>query len=699
MARATRKQAGPAPSPDAIAPWPRAAARGVMPLRLYLCAVAVLAPLKCGGPIGPGEIALWPASLLEWVVGSWPPFVLGALSGVGLLWAVLVCRNSLRGCWGCQALYVWLGLLASCGPGLVPTTEWDYALTFVLYLAGVCSFLAAALLAAGADPGLRRWLAGAIAAGTLLCALSGWHQRLWGFAEMRRFMEEEARRTGRVWVPAVQGKLLQTRVHEPFFHPNSYAAHLILTGPLTLLVLWRAGRRVHPERVSRWLFVGLGGVLVAGALVLSQSRGAQLALGGGIGLALLGFRPLGRWRWVLTAVALLGGAAAMVAVSAGRDLLSAGARVDYYRAALHMARERPVTGVGLGEFLSAYLEIKPFGAEETRAAHNLILEMLAQTGAAGGVAGACCILLPVWLSLRRREPGDETLHAAAVAGLGAWSLHALLDFDLQIPPTVTLAAAMPLFCRPGGGGARPQGRPAGVLERGLLAGLAVLSVAALWRVPGEDAFRRLSDLLGDAGDEVIEAAAGRASCLLPLSPEPPAMWGREQIARGRPVRAADAFRQALARTPRRSALHAWLAHALLVAGDFAGAETAAREAWGRYPGSPRAMLLHGLALLAQDTAAGSAPERAAWLAAGLSCSTDLQPDGAGVAVALGPAPGAAPGPSLLEALCRRLNELRLQTPGPRPVPVSFRPAPGAAGTASGGVQPAGGGRDGAVTTQ
>ncbi|NLF17979.1 MAG: O-antigen ligase family protein, partial [Lentisphaerae bacterium] len=464
-------------------------------LRWYLCILAVLGPLKFGSIIGPSEIALFPADLLEWVFGSWPAFLLGPLAGLGLGAALWLCPGSLGRHPARLALAAWGALLVSCLPGLLRTGEWDIAVTFVLYLAGVCAYLAAVLLVTGVDPGFRRALLAAIVTGTLLSGLAGWHQRLWGFEAMRRYAEAQMRETGQPWSAAMQGKLEQRRVYRPFFHPNSYAAHLVLTGPLALLALWRAGRRVEPRRLSQPLFVALGVVVVGGALLLSGSRAAQLAVGAGLGLAILGCRGLRRWRWPLLLGAILLGGALMAAVNAGRDLLSASARFDYYRAALVMFLERPLTGVGLGEFLSAYLQIKPAGAEETRAAHNLILEMLSQAGLWGGLAALGCVLVPFWLSLSRPPAGaaegssDEGLRLAGVAGLGAWVAHAMLDFNLQIPPTVMLAAVVPVLCRPLPAAVLPPGRS----ERLLLVFLAVLATAGFWRVPGEWRFRRLSD--------------------------------------------------------------------------------------------------------------------------------------------------------------------------------------------------------------
>jgi len=632
----------------------------------------VVAPLKFGSIIGPSEIPLFPADFLEWVFGVWPPFLLGVLGGIGLGWALLACPGSLLRHPARLALWAWGALLVSCAPGLIRTTEWDYAVTFVLYLAGVCAYLAAAMLAAAADPAFRRNLWVAIAIGTLASGLLGWYQRLWGFEEMRRFAEMQALQTGREWSAAMQGKFLQTRVHRPFFHPNSYAAHLVLTGPLVLLALWRAGRRFEPQRVSQPAFVAAGVVVVFGALVLSGSRAAQLALGAGMGLAVLVCRPLRRWRWPLLAGALVGGLALMLVVNSGRDLLSASARFDYYRAACVMFGQRPLTGVGLGEYLSAYLRIKPAAAEETRAAHNMVLEMLSQTGLAGGLAAMGCVLLPLWLGFRRQGAvaEDELLTLATVAGLGAWVVHALMDFDLQIPPTVTIAAVLPVLCCPGDAAiSRPCRRP---WERGLLAVLAVAAGAGAWRIPGELRFRQMSDDQGRLGLEEAATAVQRTAAALPLSPEPWVLYGKAALGAGRPHDAGAAFERALRRAPRRSSVHAWRGQAALLCGDLETADGAARRAWVLYPTSGRAAVLNALIRVLRSGELTAPEQVMAWLATGASCRTQVTENEGALQVRILPASESVLPPVPLAEVCRRFSELGLATPDTRSLPVRFR---------------------------
>jgi hypothetical protein len=385
--------------------------------RGWLVALAVLAPLKFGTVMVTGEVALFPMSGWEWLLGGWPPVLAAGMAAVGLLLAVLAWPvppgrdgNALiPGAW-------WLLAVVALA-GLAHTTETDAAFLTLLQWGGVGCFVTAVWWTRARDPGFDRWFLTAVVTGTLLAAASGWWQVLGGgLDETLAFAEAAARKAGRAMPPELMNRLVQRRAFGPFVYPNSFAAHLILTGPVTLVLLWRWGAGVHPPRVSQPLLAGVGAVLVAGALWLSGSRAALVAVVGGAGLVALAAGWL-RWRlaWLgLGAVVVLVGAG-LVAVNQGRGLETVGARLDYYRAAVQMAAAQPVAGVGLGEFFPWYMRLKPAGAEETRLPHCMVLGFAAQAGVLAGVAALGCLLLPL-LPLRHLARNGRMKSAADDVG-------------------------------------------------------------------------------------------------------------------------------------------------------------------------------------------------------------------------------------------------------------------------------------------
>ena len=119
-------------------------------------------------------------------------------------------------------------------------------------------------------------------------------------------------------------------------------------------------------------------------LVLTQSRGAWLALGAGLlVLVLLGRARArlagGRKLWVALAALLAAGVVvATIATTAG----SLGDRSEFWDAAINDARDHPLGGSGGGSF-EAYWDAHGSSGIFVRDAHSLYLETLAELGVVG----------------------------------------------------------------------------------------------------------------------------------------------------------------------------------------------------------------------------------------------------------------------------------------------------------------------------
>lgn len=608
--------------------------------RVWMAALVFLLPIKLGTVVVVGEIGMFPINGWDWLFGQWPPFLVPVFAGLSLLGAVLLYPVPPRsrgwlvpGAWGLLALS---GLA-----GLVRTTEWDAAQLMLWHLLGTAALVLAAFWAGSAEARLPRWLLVAVCAGVVGNALYGWQQvKGGGFQQTRDFVEQQAQAAGREVSGNLAVRLGQDRAFGFLVYPNSYAAHLILAGPLAVFLLWRAGRRVQPEKVSRLLFVAFGLLAVAGALWFSASRAAMLALGGGLAAATLVQPALKRWRLPLVVLGAAAGVGLLLAVSQGRALESMGARFGYYRAAVQMLGSQPLTGVGLGEFFPHYMRLKPENAEETRLPHNMLLGLAAQCGLAGGVAAALCLALPlllVWLcagaAAGRISPGvpaaapgsaspevagvDVPLVFAAQVGLAAWSLHSLADFNFEIACFPALVGVLTVVMvqlsgapeppavpgqkgkrSRGGGPAAPVARdvaatPAGTAWspswRRVFVGtalvLALAAVAGIWRWPGEQAYQEAYNAIGvrDFDLDVLRAQALTAARLLPSSPQPWQLLGRAaEGCRAYPL-AIEAYGEAVKRSPHRAAFFTHLARNHLSQGDRAAARQAMAQALAWYP--------------------------------------------------------------------------------------------------------------------
>ena len=129
----------------------------------------------------------------------------------------------------------------------------------------------------------------------------------------------------------------------------------------------------------------------------------------------------------------------LVAQKGGNEPIPAGAnrltsvqtnRSAYWKVAADVFAEHPLNGVGSGSFRVAWLQKRPF-SEAVRDAHSLPIETAAELGLIGLLALAAFIA-GVVLAARRGPP-------AAVAALGAFALHAVLDWDWELPGVSLIA--------------------------------------------------------------------------------------------------------------------------------------------------------------------------------------------------------------------------------------------------------------------
>jgi O-antigen ligase len=143
-----------------------------------------------------------------------------------------------------------------------------------------------------------------------------------------------------------------------------------------------------------------------------------------------------RLKWGLFLVVLLGGLAVFAArfhnyFAAGAT--SAGARFDYWRAALRITVEHPAFGTGPGTFQRPYARLKSPDAEMARLAHNDYLEQFSDSGFIGGLSYASWIGLLLYVADRRIWRADDWLLFALFLGLLGWFFQGLTEFSLYVP--------------------------------------------------------------------------------------------------------------------------------------------------------------------------------------------------------------------------------------------------------------------------
>jgi O-antigen ligase len=340
-------------------------------------------------------------------------------------------------------------------------------------------------------------------------------------------------------------------LHGLFGNKNHFAGYLLLLLPLALSALLRSETR------KETMAFGAAAILMACGLILSQSRGAWLALTPGLALVVMlqpkdrrtWFRLLGAGLLAVTLALALNHAAlqttAWASLAAVQDVAAAtsgqqpegtlGPRLDYWQGALAIARDHPWLGTGPGTFASVFPAYQSNPSYYSKYAHQVLLQTLAEAGIPGMLALLGLLLAFGWsvargLPARLANPGatESVLAVGLAGGLVASLAHNLVELDWYVPAIAIVAAAeggllLALTWKAkgeaGGQGATEAKWAAASRWAALLvcfAGLVWTGIRAVegWQMAaGSDALKR--------GDTAAAAATyRRAAAANPLSAEP-----------------------------------------------------------------------------------------------------------------------------------------------------------------------------------
>jgi O-antigen ligase len=270
---------------------------------------------------------------------------------------------------------------------------------------------------------------------------------------------------GLVWYQwGVQGI---SRPSGTFYNPNFLASFLAAAAVLSL------GSAIFPPRESRErsagaILMGLSAAaFMAGALLLSGSRGGVLALAAGL-VVLLGGRSL-----LLSFTGLAGGLLALLLIpnpliarliELGRLDVYAYSRFAIWNSALTMMADHPGFGVGLGQF--KYFAPRYAFPVETHwarygrvaeTAHNEYLQAGAELGLPGLIMVAALLGVALFAACRavmKQPPAGRGPTVTLCAPLAVLLVHAAVDFPLHVPPVALLLVllAAGLRIRGAGGG-------------------------------------------------------------------------------------------------------------------------------------------------------------------------------------------------------------------------------------------------------
>ena len=257
------------------------------------------------------------------------------------------------------------------------------------------------------------------------------------------------------------------RAFGTFGQPNPFGGFMGLLLPLALMgsfayaqILLKGFQQARrPQRDSILLFscFALTSILLFCALIASWSRGAWLGFAvstavmifaipvrisrGIAGAVALGILFAGMWygglvpRSIMNRLTTAAGDFFTIDDIRGVDVspenFAVMERIAHWQAALNMAEARPLFGVGLGNYEVVYEEYRLINWKDALGhAHNLYLNMLAETGVAGALAYIAFWLGIFALTWRTRAHPNLFARCMAIGLLGCWTylaVHSIFD--------------------------------------------------------------------------------------------------------------------------------------------------------------------------------------------------------------------------------------------------------------------------------
>jgi O-antigen ligase len=230
----------------------------------------------------------------------------------------------------------------------------------------------------------------------------------------------------------------------PFFHEHgTYSAYLGMLLPAALLAtLERTG--------WKRILYGLSTLCIGSGIILAFARAGWLAVLLVIPTSVFAWA---RWRkaaprlvlpaaLTLAAALVVGGfgisrqVARHAASVVSAENMSNLERLNRWTAALSMARDRPVTGVGYGSYFDAYstYRSKTFVTDHAyirMGAHSEPLKLLSELGVPGLLAAFWFLAVVFWLAAREflllPDSDDRVLALAALAGLSTYVVNGLFN--------------------------------------------------------------------------------------------------------------------------------------------------------------------------------------------------------------------------------------------------------------------------------
>lgn len=235
-----------------------------------------------------------------------------------------------------------------------------------------------------------------------------------------------------------------------FVNHNHLAGYLELVIPLALAIIMAKSRLSLLARTFTMVSVAV----MAGAIILSQSRGGWMGLGLSLGLMVsIAFkRNSGNKKYIalvvialvlLTGLLYFGGERILTRIdipgAGSNGDASLGIRHKIWQGGYSLVSHDPVTGTGIGTFAHAFPRYGPEGLKvQANFAHNDYLQMASEMGLL-----APFVMLWIFCSFiisAIKQKGFNPYSIGCAMGVMSLAIHGLVDFNFHIPSNMILFA-------------------------------------------------------------------------------------------------------------------------------------------------------------------------------------------------------------------------------------------------------------------
>ncbi len=233
-----------------------------------------------------------------------------------------------------------------------------------------------------------------------------------------------------------------------YVNHNHFAGYIELVMPLTVGMLLASWRK---RQVSKAVLIPALVVMLA-AFILSQSRGAWFSLA----VSFLIICPLFVRQKAFNAQTIFTILLVVIITSSfiyfGKDVIynridtvsiikgeesSANTRLKIWQGTVEMIRSKPITGVGIGDFIWGFPRFRPEGLNvQANSAHNDYLQAAAEMGLPALLVMLWLLAAIIITGIKRSN--SDPVKIGCIIGLLSLSLHGLVDFNFHIPANMLL---------------------------------------------------------------------------------------------------------------------------------------------------------------------------------------------------------------------------------------------------------------------